>query len=106
MKPRHPIQTIMGRMAAEQGIDVDKINASTQHRAAVTLLVELLDTATMPIILHTDLVPTAALTLRAYAELIEAATAAVNADPDLAALRDFARDAESAAVRHRRAARP
>jgi hypothetical protein len=102
---RHPIQTIMGRMAHEQGIDVDKINGSTQHRAAVTLLVELLDTATIPILLHADLVPTAALTLRAYAELIESATAAVDADPSLAALRDFARDAETAAVRRRQESR-
>ena len=102
---RHPIQTIMGRMAAEQGIDVDQINHSTRHRAAITLLVELLDTATMPIIVHTDLVPAAALTLRAYAELIEAATEAINDSPDLAGLRDMVRDAETAAAYHRRGAR-
>jgi phosphohistidine phosphatase SixA len=96
---RHPIQTIMGRMAAEQGIDVDKINASTQHRAALTMLVELLDTATMPIIVHTDLVPTAALTLRAYAELIESAAAVIDKTPEMRELRDIVRDVESAHCR-------
>lgn len=95
---RHPITTIMGRLATEQGLDIDKINASTQQRAAITLLVELLDTATMPIMMHPDLVPAAALALRGYAELLETATETINADPNLSGLRTFAAATEHARV--------
>jgi len=100
MSPRHvhPVQTIMGRLAAEQGLDVDAINHSTQQRAAITLLVELLDTATMPIMMHPDLVPAAALALRGYAELLETATETINDDPGLSGLRDFVAAAEHARV--------
>jgi hypothetical protein len=101
----HPITTIMGRLAHEQGIDVDKINASTQQRAAITLIVELLDMATAPIMTHPDVVPAAALALRGYAELLETATETINADPNLSGLRDFAAATEHARVLRNRGSR-
>lgn len=96
---RHPIGTIMGALAVEEGLDVDAINASPQHRAVVTLLVELLDRTTPPILVHPETVPTAACTLRAYARLLEVSTEAVEAVPAMRALRDAMRDGMDEALR-------
>lgn len=70
MTAHHPIMPIMARQAAEAGLDVDKINADIRQRAAATLLIELLDMGTQPIIAHPELIPIAALTLCSYGELL------------------------------------
>lgn len=66
----HPVTRIMAEHAAEAGFDVDAFNADVRQRAASTLLIDLLDMATQPIIAHPELIPAAVLTLNSYAELL------------------------------------
>lgn len=66
----HPVTSIMGWRAAAAGFDIDAFNADVRQRAAATLIVEMLDMATQPIIAHPELIPAAAHTLHCYAELL------------------------------------
>ena len=62
---------IISRMVAERGLDADEINNDAQARAAMTLIIEILDMASPPMLANGRVLPLAAITLRAYAELLE-----------------------------------
>ena len=66
----HPVVRIMAEHATEAGLDVDAFNADVRQRATATLIIDLLDMATQPVIAHPDLIPVAVLTLNSYAELL------------------------------------
>ena len=81
-EPDHPALRTMAERAAAQGIDVEAINASAQHRAILTLIIEVLDMSIGSIVAHPELIPTAALTLRGYADLLDRSREVIAHSPE------------------------
>ena len=82
----HPALGILSQRAAEAGLDIDALNADVQSRAAVTLLLDVLDMATGPLVAHPRLLPLAALTLQSYAELLERSEVVIADSPQFRAM--------------------
>ena len=82
----HPVLRIMAEHAAETGLDVDAFNADPQQRATATLIIDLLDMATQPVIAHPDLIPVAVLTLNSYAELLTRSQQLIAETPEFQAM--------------------
>jgi hypothetical protein len=82
----HPVTRIMAEHAAECGLDIDTFNADTRQRAAASLIIELLDMATQPIIAHPELIPAAVLTLHSYAELLARSRQVIVETPEFQAM--------------------
>jgi hypothetical protein len=91
----------MARMAdanTEQGAAPDHVDlgkADLQQRAAVTLIIEVLDMIAPQLVGVPRTLPLAALTLRAYAELLERGDGLIKTDPTLAALAEIVKWAEA-----------
>jgi hypothetical protein len=78
----HPVLRIMAERAAAQDIDVETINASVQHRALMTLVIEVLDMSVGSVVAHPELIPTAVLTLRGYADLLDRSQGVIANSPE------------------------
>jgi hypothetical protein len=90
----HPVIAIMTRLATEAGMYDELLNADVQQRAAVTLIIEMLDMIAPNVLPHPRVLPLSALTLRAYAELIERSAELIEIDPQFAALANLIHDRE------------
>jgi hypothetical protein len=90
----HPVIPIMTRLAREAGIYDELLHADIQQRAAVTLIIEILDLISPNILAHPRTLPLSALTLRAYAELLETSAGLIRTVPHLAKLADQIHDRE------------
>lgn len=82
----HPALGILSQRVTEAGLDVDAINADPQSRAVVTLLLDVLDMATGPVVAHPRLLPLAALTLQSYAELLDRSEVIIADSPQFRAM--------------------
>lgn len=82
----HPALGILSQRAAEAGLDIDAINADVQSRAVVTLLLDVLDMATGPVVAHPRLLPIASLTLQSYAELLDRSEVIIADSPQFRAM--------------------
>lgn len=82
----HPIIPIMARLARDAGTYDALLHADIRQRAAVTLLIEILDMLAPSVLAHPRVIPLSALTLRAYAELLTTSAELIETDPHLAKL--------------------